>query len=405
MKVFFSRKMFITFLMGISSGLPLLLMGSTFQAWMKESEVELSTIGLFALVGLPYTLKPLWAPLLDRFTFSFLGRRRGWIFSFQVALSISFFIFGQLDPMNNLWLMGLLALIIAFFSASQDIVIDAFRRESLADNELGLGSSLYVSGYRVAILVSGAFALYISESLSWSIVYGIMGAIMAVLTLASLFAQTEDSTIVPPKSIKEAIIGPLKEFFTRGGLRDSIIMLAFILLYKMGDQMAAHMTVPFILDLGFSKTDYAAYVKVYGIISMLVGGILGGILMVRLSITRALWIFGFFQAISTLGFSYLAFSGQDYMVLAIVVAFENIASGLGTTAYSAYMASITNKKFTATQYALLTSIMGVPRVFAAAPTGFMAEAFGWNMFFVICTLIAIPGMLLIFKISKVSQKV
>jgi PAT family beta-lactamase induction signal transducer AmpG len=421
----FTRKMLVAFLMGISAGLPLLLVGGTLQAFMTDMDVDLGTIGLFALVGLPYTVKPFWSPLIDRFTLPFLGRRKGYIALFQAALTVLVFTIGMLNPQTHLWLVGLNALLIAFFSASQDIVIDAHRREMLHDHELGLGSSLYVNGYRIGMLIAGALALGLADhfgpqvvegmiktpeiydalNAAWAKTYSLMAACMGVCILFTLFAPEDDLEHLAPKSMKEAVIGPFREFFTRTNWQDALLMLSFIILYKVGDQMAAHMYVPFILKMGFTKTQYAIIVKGVGLISALGGGLLGGIIILKIGINKSLWLFGFFQMVSTFGFSVLALMGLDETSLAAVIAIENIASGMGTSVYAAYMASITNKKFTATQYGLLTSLMGVPRVLAAAPTGYLADAVGWFNFFLICTLIAIPGMLLLFKIAPWNSEV
>lgn len=388
-------------LQGFSAGMPLLLVGSTLQAWMKDAGVDLKTIGLFALIGLPYSLKFLWSPLLDRYAAPLLSRRRGWIFIFQLLLLTVFFLLGAVNPVENTWIFTLIALFVALFSASQDIVIDAYRREALSDEELGLGSSLYVNGYRLALLAAGAFALYLADQIEWKYVYWTMGAIMGLCSVTTLFAPLEDEAAGTPKSLKEAVVEPFLEFFKR---KDALLMLIFILLYKIGDSMGAHMSMPLYLDLGFSKTQIAGIAKLFGFWATIGGALVGGVLMLKLGINKSLWVFGSFQALSTFGFSILAKVGASSAALAGVITVENLASGMGTAAYTAYMASITNKKFTATQYALLTSLMSVPRVIASAPTGYMVEWMGWFNFYLFCTLIAVPGMLLLFKIAPWSGK-
>ncbi len=401
LKIILSGRMLVALLMGFACGLPLLLTISLLQAWMKEEGVDLAVIGLMALVGLPYTLKFLWAPFLDRFTLPFFGRRRGWLLVAQVALIFSIVGLGLTDPGNNPWMVAFAAFLVTFFSASQDIVVDAYRREDLPDKELGLGSSLYVNGYRVGMLLASGGGLIMADHMSFFMVYVIMAACMLPGVLTTLLAPEPHASAGTPKSLKEAVVGPMVEYFSRSG---AIWILAFILLYKIGDQMASAMTMPFYLDIGFTKTEIGAVVKLFGFWATIAGSLIGGILMLRLGINRSLWIFGFLQAISTAGFALLAKIGYSIVALSGVIAFENLSGGMGTAAYVAFMASITNKKFTATQYALLTSLMGVPRVMASAPTGFLAKNIGWESFFIFCTLIAIPGMLLLFKFAPWNPK-
>ena len=388
--------MLVALLMGFSCGLPLLLTISVLQAWMKEEGMDLTVIGMMALVGLPYTLKFLWAPFLDRFTLPFLGRRRGWLLVAQFALIFSIAGLGFTDPGKNPWIVALAAFLVTFFSASQDIVVDAYRREDLPDQELGLGSSLYVNGYRVGMLLASGGGLIMADYIPFSMVYLIMAVCILPGVLTTLLAPEPTITHGIPRTIREAVVDPLVEYFKRGG---AVWILAFILLYKIGDTMASSMTIPFYLDIGFSKTEIGAIVKLFGFWAVIAGTLIGGVLMLRLGINRSLWIFGFLQAISTACFAILARIGHSVSVLSGVIAFENLSSGMGTAAYMAFMASITNKRFTATQYALLTSLMGVPRVFASAPTGFLAKNMGWVSFFIACTLIAIPGMLLLLKFA------
>ena len=393
--------MLVALMMGFSCGLPLLLTISVLQAWMKEEGVDLTVIGMMALVGLPYTLKFLWAPFLDRFTLPFLGRRRGWLLVAQVALIFSIAGLGSTDPGNNPWMVAFAAFLVTFFSASQDIVVDAYRREDLPDAELGLGSSLYVNGYRVGMLLASGGGLIMADYIPFSMVYLIMAACILPGVLTTLLAPEPELTFGTPKSVKEALVDPLVEYFKRRG---ALWILAFILLYKMGDTMASAMTTPFYLDIGFSKTEIGAIVKLFGFWATIAGALIGGVLMLRLGINRSLWIFGFLQAISTACFALLARIGHSVPALSGVIAFENLSSGMGTAAYIAFMASITNKRFTATQYALLTSLMGVPRVLASAPTGFLAKNLGWVSFFIACTLIAIPGVLLLLKFAPWNPK-
>ena len=400
-KAIFSRRMLVSFVMGFASGLPLLLTISVLQAWMKDEGVDLSVIGLMALVGLPYTLKFLWAPLFDCFTLPFLGRRKGWLLIAQITLILSIAGLGFTNPSNNPWLVAFAAFLVTFFSASQDIVIDAYRREDLADEELGLGSSLYVNGYRLAMLLASGGGLILADVTSFRIVYLTMASCMSVGVIATLLTPEPEVPAGSPKNLKEAVIDPFKEYFSRTG---ALWILAFILFYKIGDTMASAMTIPFYLDIGFSKTEIGTIVKLFGFWATITGSLIGGIFILRYGINHSLWVFGFLQAISTAGFAVLFYIGHSIPALASVVAFENFSAGLGTSAFVAFMASLTNKKFTATQYALLSSLMGVPRVFASAPTGFMVEAMGWSGFFIFCALIAIPGMLLLLKFAPWRQK-
>jgi PAT family beta-lactamase induction signal transducer AmpG len=388
--------MLVAFVMGFACGLPLLLTVSVLQAWMKDEGVDLAVIGMMALVGLPYTLKFLWAPFLDRYTLPFLGRRRGWMLVAQIALAVSIIGLGQSNPVQNPWLLAFAAFLVTFFSASQDIVVDAYRREDLSDEELGLGSSLYINGYRLGMLLASGGGLIMADHMDFSMVYLILAACMLPGIITTLLTPEPETPAGTPRTMKEAVIDPLVEYFSR---QDALWILTFILLYKVGDTMASAMTTPFYLDVGFSKSEIGAVVKLFGFWATIAGGLAGGVLMLRLGINRSLWVFGFLQAVSTAGFALLAKVGYSIPLLSFVIAFENLSSGMGTAAYAAFMASITNKKFTATQYALLTSLMGVPRVLASAPTGFLAKIVGWETFFVSCALIAIPGMLLLLKFA------
>ncbi len=389
--------MLLALVMGFSGGLPLLLTGSLLQAWMITAKIDLSTIGLFALVGLPYTLKFVWAPLMDRYSLTSLGRRRGWLLIWQLCLTASIILLAFSSPANHLTMLALAALLLSFFSASQDIVIDAYRRESLADDEQGMGASLYVGGYRLGMLVASGGGLILADLIDYRMVYLIMAACMSAGIIATLLAAEPDVEHGKPQSLREAVIDPFREYFSRDY---ALIILLFIFFYKVGDTMAGQMTTPFYLHLGFSKTEIGSIVKLFGFWATIGGTMLGGLLVMRLGIFKSLFGFGLLQAISTAGFIWLNHMGNVIYALALVVSFENLSAGLGTAAYVGFIASLTDKRFTATQFALLTSFMGMPRVFAAAPTGYMVDAFGWSGFFLICTLIAIPGLMLLFWLHK-----
>jgi PAT family beta-lactamase induction signal transducer AmpG len=401
LSVIFSGRMLVAFMMGFSCGLPLLLTISLLQAWMKQEEVDLSLIGMMALVGLPYTLKFLWAPFLDRFTLPFLGRRRGWLLVAQFSLILSISGLGFTNPGQNPLITAFAAFLVTFFSATQDIVVDAYRREDLTDEELGLGSSLYVNGYRIGMLLASGGGLILADHMSFPFVYLIMAACILPGVFTTLLAPEPKLKAGAPQTMREAVFDPLVDYFSRNG---AFWILAFIIFYKIGDTMASAMTTPFYLDIGFSKTEIGAVVKLFGFWATIAGSLLGGIIMLWLKINRSLWVFGFLQAISTACFAVLARIGHHVPALAAVIAFENLSAGMGTAAYIAFMASITNKKFTATQYALLTSLMGIPRVLASAPTGFLAKNAGWENFFIVCTLIAIPGMLILLKFAPWQKK-
>ena len=388
--------MIVAFIMGFAAGLPLLLTIGLMQAWMKDAGVDLTVIGLMNLVQIPYTWKFLWAPLLDRYSIPFLGRRKGWLTITQLALMTAITGLGFSDPQRHIGLMALMACLVAFFSATQDIVIDAYRREDLADRELGLGSSLYIYGYRLGMLLAGGGGLIMADHMPFFQVYGFMALCLLPCLITTWLTPEPPVAEGTPATLKEAVVAPLIEYFQRP---EAIWMLAFILFYKIGDTMASAISTPFYLDLGFSKSQVGTVVKLFGFWATIAGAGIGGIAILRLGISRCLWIFGVLQAMSTACFALLARVGDFLPALAGVIAFENFSSGMGTSAFVAFMASITNKKFTATQYALLSSLMGIPRVFASAPTGFMAKTMGWEGFFIFCTLIAIPGMMILQKFA------
>ena len=394
--VIFSRRMLVAFVMGFAGGLPLLLTMGILQAWMMEAGIGLTWIGMITLVQIPYTWKFLWAPFLDRFTPPFLGRRRGWLFTAQIALMASIAGLGFSDPVKNPWMMIMAAILVAFFSATQDIVIDAYRREDLPDEELGLGSSMYIYGYRLGMLLASGGGMILADHLSFPRVYLIMSLCLLPGVVTTLLTPEPSVNVDLPRSMKEAMVNPLIDYFTRSG---ALWILAFILLYKIGDTMASAITTPFYLQIGFSKTEIGAVVKLFGTAATMTGALFGGLLLLKMGINRGLWIFGVLQALSTACFAILARIGYNISMLAGVIGFENLSSGMGTAAFVAFMASITNKKFTATQYALLTSLIGLPRALASSVTGLIAKNIGWEGFFIGCTLIAIPGMLLLLKFA------
>lgn len=392
----FSRRMLVALLMGFSCGLPLLLTLGVLQAWMKEEGVDLTWVGMITLVQSPYSWKFLWSPVLDRFTPLRLGRRRGWLLIAQLALMVAIAALGGSDPVAQPGWMVVSAVLVAFFSATQDIVVDAYRREDLPDDELGLGSSMYVYGYRIGMWAASGGGLILADYLPFSQVYLILAAGLIPGVLTTLLTPEPRVDAKPPRSLREAGWEPLADFFRRDG---AIWILAFILLYKIGDTMAAAIATPFYLELGFSKSEIGTVVKLFGSWATIAGAVAGGLLMLRLGIARSLMIFGVLQAVSTAGFAALARLGYSLTALSGVIALESITGGMGTSAFAAFMASLTNKKFTATQYALLTSIMGLPRVLASAPTGLAAKHLGWEWFFIGCTLAALPGLVVLARIA------
>lgn len=396
LKIYGNRRVLSLVGLGFSSGLPLALTASTLQAWLVTEKVDLSIVGAFSLVGLPYALKVFWAPLMDRFSPPWLGRRRGWIVLIQILLAVAILFLGFSSPGSFPAYVGLAALVTAFLSASQDIAIDAYRADVLRETELGPGAATAVVGYRSAILVSGALALILSDHVSWRTVYSLMAAVMLVNTLFTLAAPEPEIRVIPPKSIKEAVWGPLTGYFKRSG---AVEMLFFILIYRLGNVMAGAMTTPFLLDIGFSRSDVGMVNKVFGLISTIVGTLVGGSIVAKIGINRSLWVFGFLQALSNFSFTALALIGKSYPAMITAIGIENICVGMGDAAFIAFMMSLCDKRFTATQYALLTSFMAVGRVVAGAPTGAIAQALGWPVFFALSVLGAVPGILLLARFA------
>lgn len=397
LRAFGNRRTAAVLFLGFSSGIPLALTGSTLQAWMSSEKVDLTVIGIFSLVGLPYTVKYLWAPFMDRFVPPFLGRRRGWMLVTQLALILSVAAMAFTQPAAHPWLTAAIALAVAFSSASQDIVIDAYRTEVLHKEEMGPGAGVYIMGYRIAMLVSGAVALILADHLPWRAVYLIMAAAMGVGLLTSVFAPEPTLDVKPPKSIQEAVVLPFVEFFKRKGAFE---ILAFIVFYKIDVVIATALMTPFMLELGFTKTDIGAVTKGFGLIATIAGTVMGGAMMVRLGLLRSLWAFGLFQGVSGFSFYMLAHLGHHYPAMVAAIALENFCSGMGTAAFSAFMMSVCDKRYTATQYALLTSLMAVTRVLGGTPTGYMAKNWGWEIYYLVSIVAMVPGLLLLTRFSR-----
>src|SRR5215471_12002761 len=395
-----NRRMLICVFIGLSSGLPLYLLLNLLPAWLRSEQVDLKAIGLFTLIQLPYTWKFLWSPLLDRYALPVLGHRRGWMLVAQLLLLASIPLFGQLYPQRDLWAIAYLAATVAFFSASQDIVLDAFRREILPDVELGLGNAIYVNAYRISSLIPGALALILADHLPWSYVFWITAAFMLPGIVMTLVVAEPTLRKPGPHTLKEAVIEPFREFVRRDGTRGAVWVLLFIFLYKLGDSMATALATPFYLDMGFTKSDIGIIAKNAGLWSSVAGGLLGGLWMLRLGINRGLWLFGVVQLVSILGFAWLAHENRpDKLLLACVIAFEAFGVGLGTTAFVAYIARATDPRYTATQYALFTSLAAVPRTVVNASTGWIVDQIGWFDFYLLCTVLALPGMALLMRVA------
>ena len=403
-EILFTRKMLTCIFLGFSSGMPLFVLISLVPAWLRSNHVDLATIGLFALVGLPYTWKFVWSPLMDRFELPFLGRRRGWAVLTQLGLLLSIGVLGQFDPSTSLGPIVWIVFAVALFSASQDIVLDAYRRELLADDELGTGTSFWINAYRLSGLVPGSLALILADQLPWTAVFWITGLFMLVGIITTLTIKEVSDDALAPRTLREAVLDPFVEFFSRDGIVAGLAILAFLFLYKLGDNMATALATPFYLDMGYSLSEIGSVAKVAGLWASIAGGTLGGLVMLKLSINRALWLFGFVQMFTILPFVWLSQAGHTLMGLFVVVSGEYLAVGLGSVALTAFMARETSKAFTATQFALFSSLIAVPRTFANASTGFIVEAVGWTQFFVICTIAAIPGMLLLLKVAPWTEK-
>jgi MFS transporter, PAT family, beta-lactamase induction signal transducer AmpG len=391
-KLFGQPKMAALLFLGFASGLPLLLTGRVLQAWMTEAKVDLATIGVFSLAALPYSLKFLWAPLLDRYVPPFLGRRRGWLLITQTLLMLAIGALAFRDPLRSLQLLAINAIVITFLSATQDIAADAYRTDVLEHNEMGAGAATFVLGYRLALLVAGALALFLAGHVPWTTVYLAMAAFMIVGIITTVLAPEPLLRDAPPRTLAEAVKLPFQEFFQRTGLWKGILVLAFIVLYKYPESLAQNMLTPFLLEIGFTTADLATAQGVVGLVATIVGSIAGGAIVGRIGINKSLWIFGAAQALSNLLYYMLALSGKNTTLLYVSVAGEYFAFGLVAAGLVAFLMSICSMRFSATQYALLSSLMAASRDILVAPGGRIAEATGWPMFFLITVIVGIPAI-------------
>jgi len=413
--VYFKSRVLIVLFLGFSSGLPLALSGATLLVWMRESGVDLGTIGLFALVGTPYTIKFLWAPLTDALDVPILcrlfGRRRGWLVFTQMLLMAAIVFLGSCDPANAPGLVAFGALLVATTSATQDIVVDAFRVESLPENEQAAGMASYVAAYRVGMLVSTAGALFLvsgfqtygyGKQAAWHWGYYAMALLVLIGTVTALLATEPQRSVAaeaaharqrPFARVAEAAVGAFRDFMS---YEQAFVMIAFVVLFKFTDALSGAMTAPFVIDLGFTRNEYAAIVKGVGLAALLLGGFAGGFIARALPLATSLWIGAILQAAANLTFSWLAVVGRDPTALAIAIIAENFTSAIGTVMYVAYLSALCrNPLHTATQYALLTALAAVGRTYLSSTAGFVAESTGWVWFFVICALAGLPSLLLL----------
>ncbi len=378
-----------------------MMTGGTLKLWLSREQVDISTIGYFSWVGMAYSLKFLWSPLLDRFSLGKLGRRRSWMIATQVAIAASLAFIGTLNPLENLSLMAAIAVLVALFSATQDIAIDAFRREYLSNEELGIGSSMNIYGYRVAMLISGGVGISLVGSdfinLSWGQLYYLIAACMLIGIGTTLWAPEPKISGPMPRTLLEAIVDPFAEFLKRPG---AWFILSFVFVFKLGDALSGALLNPFYAEMGFTNTDIGIVAKIFGMSSSLGGLFLGGLIIYHIGIYKSLWAFGILQGLSTAAFALITFTGAQVWALASVVVFEDITSGMGSAAFVAFMAALSNRKYTATQYAILSSIATLGRNFFSGFSGDMVKILGWAPFFYVCGLIAIPGLLMLFKMKK-----
>jgi PAT family beta-lactamase induction signal transducer AmpG len=403
-RIFGQPKMAILLLFGFSSGLPFYLTSKTLQAWMTTAHVDLATIGFFSLVTLPYSLKFVWAPLMDRYIPPFLGRRRGWVLITQVLLLLSIAAMALHDPTRGLQMLAINAIAIAFFSASQDISLDAYRTDVLQDREMGAGAAVFVLGYRIAMISTGALAFFLADRIQWPAVYVVLSTLLLVGVATTFIAPEPVLSDAPPKTLFEAVVLPFADFFQRVGARAALVIL-FIVMYKYSDSLAGSMTTPFLLQAGFSQSEVGAVFLGVGVVATIAGVIVGGGVMGKVGINRALWIFVVFQGLSNLTYYGLSLSGKNHTFMVAAIVTENFGLGLVSAGMTAYLMEMCNKRFTATQFALLSSLMAASRDILVAPAGKLVESMGWPGFFLLTVAMAIPPLLLLPFIAPWSRDV
>jgi PAT family beta-lactamase induction signal transducer AmpG len=388
-----NRRLLVTLFLGFSSGLPIALCSSTLQAWFTVAGINLMTIGALTLVQYPYALKWIWSPLLDRFVPPFLGRRRGWILLMQVALAVTIATMAFQNPKLNPWLISLLALLVAFFSATQDIGIDAYRTDVLKPNERGIGAAMVTGGYRIAMLVSGGLALVAAAVLGWRATYLLMAGLMLFGVFITLLAPDPEFQEKPPTTLAKAIVEPFKEFMSRDS---AVVILIFIVIYKLSDALALALGTTFLIrGVGFSLADVGAIYKVVGMTATLLGAFVGGGAMMRIGMYRSLLYFGILQALSNLTFMALAIVGKSYTLMVFTIFAESFCGGLGTVALVAFLMSLCDCRYTATQFALLSALSSVGRIFVGPLASYMVEHLGWAQFYFWTTVVAIPSFFLL----------
>jgi len=405
LRIFGQPKMAILLFFGFSSGLPFYLTSKTLQAWMTTAKVDLATIGFFSLVTLPYSLKFVWAPVMDRYIPPFLGRRRGWVLITQILLLVAIAAMSLHDPRQGLRMLAINAIAIAFFSASQDISLDAYRTDVLQDREMGAGAAVFVMGYRIAMITTGALAFFLADRMPWPMVYVLLSTLILVGIATTFIAPEPVLSDAPPRTLVEAVVLPFADFFQRvGGLR-AVFVLLFIVVYKYSDSLAGSMTTPFLLQAGFSQSEVGAVFLGVGVIATIVGVVVGGAAIGKFGINRSLWIFVVFQGLSNLTYYGLSLAGMNHAFMVTAIVTENFGLGLVTAGMTAYLMSMCNKRFTATQFALLSSLMAASRDILVAPAGKIAESIGWPGFFLITVAMAIPPLLLLPFIAPWSRDV
>ena len=387
------RRLIVLLLLGFASGLPLFLTGSTLKAWMTDEGLSLGTIGLFSFVTLPYSLKVFWAPILDRYALPGLGRRRGWMLLMQGLMVLALVLLARTQPRLDLMRVVWLALAVAFTSATFDIAVDAWRAEALEQKYLGLGNSILITAYRVAMLVSGGLAMILAQVFGWRTSYLLMAGLTGLGMVGTWLAMNTDTVARAPRTLQEAVVGPMKDLLQRKGIG---LLLAFVVFYKLGDWLAEAMTMPFLLrGMGFTKMQIGTVQKTTAMVAIILGGLLGGWMLMRMSLRKALWICGFVQAGSILGFWAISLLGRHLPLLVAANTLENLAYGMGSSALVALLMGSCNRSYTGTQYALFSALTALPRTLFAGMTGFMADWYGWKLYFPVCALAAIPGLLLL----------
>lgn len=403
-RIFGQPKMAILLLFGFSSGLPFYLTSKTLQAWMTTAHVDLATIGFFSLVTLPYSLKFVWAPVMDRYIPPFLGRRRGWVLITQILLLLSIAAMALHDPARGLQMLAINAIAITFFSASQDISLDAYRTDVLQDREMGAGAAVFVLGYRIAMISTGALAFFLADRIQWPAVYLVLSTLLVVGIATTFIAPEPVLSDAPPKTLFEAVVLPFADFFQRVGPR-AVLVLLFIVVYKYSDSLAGSMTTPFLLQAGFSQSEVGAVFLGVGVVATIAGVVVGGAMMGKVGINRALWLFVVFQGLSNLTYYGLSLSGKNHAFMVAAIITENFGLGLVSAGMTAYIMEMCNKRFTATQFALLSSLMAASRDILVAPAGKLVESTGWPGFFLITVAMAIPPLVLLPFIAPWSREV